>query len=64
MKVAELQRLPEEVPRSLDPVPLQDLVQTVREVVEPVEADRRRDCGDEAEEGEIFLADGRILSDK
>ncbi len=46
----ELERFPEERPVSLNPVGLKDLVQTIGEMVEPVEADggreseNRREC--------------------
>jgi hypothetical protein len=60
----EPQRLPEEVPGPLDPIGLQDLVEAVGEMVEPIKADRRGERGDETEKAEVSLADGGILSDK
>jgi hypothetical protein len=48
---------PEEIPAAPEPVRLQDLVEAVGEMAEPIKPDCRGDGGDEAEEPEISLAD-------
>jgi hypothetical protein len=62
MDGVELERLPEELPGALDPEPLQDLVEAVGEVVEPVEADGRRDGEDGSEEDRPFSSDAISVS--
>jgi hypothetical protein len=53
----ELERLPEEGPVALDPEALEDFVQAVREVVEPVKPDGRCRGEDGSEEDDPLSVD-------